>query len=105
MFHNVANRRDGRKIGTVFEVKKEIPVLSPYKYLRREDALFMECFSGGRMAMEIGVNMEFIRSEDKPFEEGVERAAKLGYKWVEPMVHNGRELLSELSRWTTIRWR
>ena len=79
----------------MFEVKKEIPVLSSYKYLRREDALFMEYFSGGCMAMEIGVNMEFIRSEDKPFEEGVERAAKLGYKWVEPMVHNGRELLSE----------
>ena len=25
LFHNVANRRDGRTIGTVFEVKKEIP--------------------------------------------------------------------------------
>src|SRR2546428_12303400 len=24
-FHNVANRRDGRTIGSVFEVKKEIP--------------------------------------------------------------------------------
>lgn len=47
------------------------------------------------MAMKIGLNMEFIRSEDQAFEEGVERAAKLGYKWVEPMVHNGRELLSE----------
>ena len=45
--------------------------------------------------MEIGVNMEFIRSEDKSFEDGVKRAAQLGYKWVEPMVHNGRELLSE----------
>ena len=45
--------------------------------------------------MEIGVNMEFIRSEDKPFEDGVKRAAQLGYSWVEPMVHNGRELLSE----------
>ena len=45
--------------------------------------------------MEIGVNMEFIRSEDKPFEDGVKRAAQLGYRWVEPMVHNGRELLSE----------
>lgn len=45
--------------------------------------------------MEIGINMEFIRSEDKPFEDGVKRAAQLGYKWVEPMVHNGRELLSE----------
>lgn len=47
------------------------------------------------MGIDIGVNMEFIRSEDKPFEAGVERAAHLGYKWVEPMVHNGRELLSE----------
>lgn len=45
--------------------------------------------------MEIGLNMEFIRSEDKPFEDGVKRAAQLGYRWVEPMVHNGRELLSE----------
>jgi sugar phosphate isomerase/epimerase len=45
--------------------------------------------------MKIGVNMEFIRSEDKPFEEGVRRAAQLGFQWVEPMVHNGRELLSE----------
>lgn len=47
------------------------------------------------MSIEIGLNMEFIRSEDKPFEGGVQRAAELGYQWVEPMVHNGRELLSE----------
>ena len=47
------------------------------------------------MSIEIGVNMEFIRSQDKSFAVGVERAAKLGYKYVEPMVHNGRELLSE----------
>jgi sugar phosphate isomerase/epimerase len=47
------------------------------------------------MALEIGVNMEFIRSEDKPFAEGVRRAAALGFEYVEPMVHNGRELLSE----------
>ena len=45
--------------------------------------------------MEIGLNMEFIRGEDKPFAAGVERAAQLGYRFVEPMVHNGRELLSE----------
>jgi hypothetical protein len=25
LFHNVAKGRDGRKIGTVFEIKKEIP--------------------------------------------------------------------------------
>lgn len=47
------------------------------------------------MSIAIGVNMEFIRSEDKSFRAGVERAAALGYKYVEPMVHNGRELLSE----------
>ena len=47
------------------------------------------------MSIEVGVNMEFIRSQDKSFAAGVERAAKLGYKFVEPMVHNGRELLSE----------
>ena len=45
--------------------------------------------------MNIGVNMEFIRCEDKPFAAGVERAAQIGFKFVEPMVHNGRELLSE----------
>lgn len=47
------------------------------------------------MAIEVGVNMEFIRCEDKPFEAGVARAAQIGYCYVEPMVHNGRELLSE----------
>ncbi len=47
------------------------------------------------MSIEIGVNMEFIRCEDKPFAAGVERAAGLGFRYVEPMVHNGRELLSE----------
>jgi sugar phosphate isomerase/epimerase len=47
------------------------------------------------MSASVGVNMEFIRSQDKPFAVGVERAAKLGYRFVEPMVHNGRELLSE----------
>jgi sugar phosphate isomerase/epimerase len=47
------------------------------------------------MAIEVGVNMEFIRFEDKPFEAGVERAAQIGFRFVEPMVHNGRELLSE----------
>lgn len=39
--------------------------------------------------------MEFIRCEDRPFDEGVRRAAAIGYRWCEPMVHNGRELLSE----------
>jgi len=43
----------------------------------------------------IGVNMEFVRHADKPFEWGVQKAAQLGYEYVEPMVHWGRELLSE----------
>ena len=43
----------------------------------------------------LGVNMEFVRHDDKPFEWGVAKAAELGYDFVEPMVHWGRELLSE----------
>ncbi len=43
----------------------------------------------------IGVNMEFVRHEDRSFEWGVQKAAQLGYEYVEPMVHWGRELLSE----------
>lgn len=43
----------------------------------------------------IGINLEFVRHVDKPFEWGVEKAAELGYEYVEPMVHWGRELLSE----------
>jgi sugar phosphate isomerase/epimerase len=39
--------------------------------------------------------MEFVRHDDKSFEWGVEKAAELGYEYVEPMVHWGRELLSE----------
>jgi sugar phosphate isomerase/epimerase len=42
-----------------------------------------------------GVNLEFVRHADKPFEWGVAKAAELGYEYVEPMVHWGRELLSE----------
>jgi len=42
-----------------------------------------------------GINLEFVRHADKPFEWGVEKAAQLGYEFVEPMVHWGRELLSE----------
>jgi sugar phosphate isomerase/epimerase len=43
----------------------------------------------------LGINLEFVRHADKPFEWGVETAARLGYEFVEPMVHLGRELLSE----------
>ena len=45
--------------------------------------------------IKIGINMEFVRHHDKPFEWGVRKAAELGYDCVEPMVHWGRELLSE----------
>lgn len=47
------------------------------------------------MSIEIGLNLEFIRHDDKSFREGVQRAAKIGYRYVEPMVHNGREVMSE----------
>jgi sugar phosphate isomerase/epimerase len=47
------------------------------------------------MAIQIGVNMEFVRRDDKPFAAALECAAQLGFGYVEPMVHNGRELLSE----------
>ena len=45
--------------------------------------------------IQIGVNMEFVRHHDMNFEAGVAKAAELGYEYIEPMVHLGRELLSE----------
>jgi len=45
--------------------------------------------------LSIGINLEFVRHSDKPFEWGVQKAAELGYSHVEPLVHWGRELLSE----------
>ncbi|MFN0167953.1 MAG: sugar phosphate isomerase/epimerase family protein [Bryobacteraceae bacterium] len=47
------------------------------------------------MSIKAGLNMEFIRCEDKSFGEGARRAAGMGYKYLEPLLHNGRELLSE----------
>ncbi len=47
------------------------------------------------MAIKLGVNMEFVRHHDKSFTWGVEKAAEIGYEFIEPMVHIGRELLSE----------
>lgn len=44
----------------------------------------------------IAVNMEFVRSADLGFAAGVKVAAELGYRWIEPMVHTGWELLSEV---------
>ncbi len=43
----------------------------------------------------IGINMEYVRHHDMPFIAGVEKAAELGYAYIEPMVHTGRELMSE----------
>jgi len=43
----------------------------------------------------LGVNMEFVRHGDKSFEWGIAKAAELGYEYVEPMLHWGREVLSE----------
>ncbi len=45
--------------------------------------------------IQIGINLEFVRHNDKSFEWGVEKAADIGFTHVEPMVHWGRELLSE----------
>jgi sugar phosphate isomerase/epimerase len=47
------------------------------------------------MSIAAGLNMEFVRRAEKPFPVGVEMAAKIGYKYVEPMLHTGRELMSE----------
>ncbi len=45
--------------------------------------------------IKLGVNMEYVRHHDKSFEWGVKKAAEIGYEYIEPMVHLGRELLSE----------
>jgi hypothetical protein len=41
-------------------------------------------------------NMEYCRSSDLSFVAGVGRAAQIGYRWIEPMIHTGWELLSEV---------
>jgi sugar phosphate isomerase/epimerase len=43
----------------------------------------------------IGLNLEAVRTSHKSFEWGVQFAVELGYEYIEPMVHWGRELLSE----------
>jgi len=45
--------------------------------------------------IQIGINMEYVRADHLPFKAGVEKAAELGYKYIEPMVHLGRELMNE----------
>ena len=43
----------------------------------------------------IGLNLEFSRHHNMSFESAVREAARIGYEYVEPMVHIGRQLLSE----------
>ncbi len=50
----------------------------------------------------LGMNLEAIRRHEKPFEWGVEKAAALGYQYIEPMVHWGRELMSEAKYYHTV---
>jgi len=50
----------------------------------------------------IGVNAEFVRHADKGFEWAVEKAAELGYEYIEPWVHLGRELMSEAGYYMTV---
>ena len=45
----------------------------------------------------ITLNMEYCRSADKSFEDGVQIASELGYRYIEPMVHTGWGLLSEVN--------
>jgi sugar phosphate isomerase/epimerase len=42
----------------------------------------------------LGLNLEFARFENGSFDWAMDHAAQIGYKYVEPMVHWGRELLS-----------
>ena len=44
--------------------------------------------------IEIGVNLEFFRSSEKSFHEGIKTAARLGYKYCEPCVATGYDLLA-----------
>lgn len=50
----------------------------------------------------LGMNLEAIRRHEKPFEWGVEKAGELGYEYIEPMVHFGRELMSEAGYYHTV---
>jgi sugar phosphate isomerase/epimerase len=52
--------------------------------------------------IQIGINMEFVRHHDMSFVAGVEKAAHIGYEFIEPMVHWGRELMSEAGYFHTV---
>ncbi len=44
--------------------------------------------------IEIGVNLEFYRSAEGSFHDGIKAAARLGYKYCEPCVATGYDLLA-----------
>jgi sugar phosphate isomerase/epimerase len=44
--------------------------------------------------IKLGLNLEFARLENQGFDWAMDQAAEIGYKYIEPMVHWGRELLS-----------
>jgi sugar phosphate isomerase/epimerase len=50
----------------------------------------------------VGLNAEFSRSSDKPFEWAVAKCAEMGFKHFEPMIHFGRELMSEAGYFHTV---
>ena len=52
-------------------------------------------FTPDKGPIRLGINMEFVRHDDMSFAAGVKKAAEIGYEYIEPMVHLGRELLSE----------
>ena len=52
-------------------------------------------FKEQKNMIKLGINMEFVRSHDMSFTDGVKKAAEIGYEYCEPIVHWGRELLSE----------
>lgn len=47
------------------------------------------------MSVRLGLNLEFARHENHSFDDAIRIAAEIGYEYVEPMVHTGRQLLSE----------
>jgi sugar phosphate isomerase/epimerase len=44
--------------------------------------------------IKLGLNLEFARFENGSFEWAMDHASEIGFRYVEPMVHWGRELLS-----------
>ncbi len=47
------------------------------------------------MALRLGLNLEFSRHHNMSFQQAVQEAARIGYEYIEPMVHLGRQLLCE----------